>query len=288
VSILFSQVANSAVLSKRAKRAGLDEIQLIQLMKPVHVAVRHTTGEERGSSGIATFLLGYMIAFLIYMMITLYGINVMRSVVTEKSSRVVELLVAATKPNAMMTGKILGVGFAGLLQIACWFVLGAIALEFRDDILGLFGASSGGSMMPSLSMTQLAVVLTAFVLGYLFYSALYAAVGAMVSSEQDSQQAQMPVTFLLVIGIVAITAVTNDPRGGTAVFMTMVPFWSPMLMPMRYFLGGASLGQVGISLTILFLSTILVAMAAAKIYRVGILMYGKRPSLRELVRWLRY
>lgn len=288
VTIFFAQIANSVVLQKRASRLGLDGMQLASLTKPVRFSVRHTTGEEQGSSGIVTFLLGYMIAFLIYMMITLYGINVMRSVVTEKTSRVVELLVSATKPRAMMSGKILGVGGAGLLQIAIWFILGSIGIEFRDDILGIFGATSKGTMLPSLTMTQLAVVLLCFVLGYLFYSAMYAAVGAMVSSEQDSQQAQMPVTFLFVIGIIAITAVTNDPRGQTAVIMTMVPFWSPMLMPMRYFLGGATLGQVGISLLILVVSTIIVARAAAKIYRVGILMYGKRPTLRELVRWLRY
>lgn len=289
VTILFAKVAQGVVLQHRAKRLGLSEASLLALNMPVNFSVRHSTGEEEeAKSGIATFLLGYMIAFLIYMMITLYGINVMRSVVTEKTSRVVELLVSATKPNAMMSGKILGVGLAGLLQIFIWFLLGAIAIEFRDSILGLFGASSSGSMLPSLTLTQLGVVLLCFVLGYLFYSAMYAAVGAMVSSEQDSQQAQMPVTFLLVIGIIAITAVTNDPRGQTATVMTMVPFWSPMLMPMRYFLGGATLGQVGISLAILALSTILIARAAAKIYRVGILMYGKRPTLRELVRWLRY
>jgi ABC-2 type transport system permease protein len=290
VTILFAQVAQQVVLSKRATRLGLDEAALISLNMPVHVSVRHTTGEEEeAKSGIATFLLGYMIAFLIYMMITLYGINVMRSVVTEKTSRVVELLVSATKPNAMMSGKILGVGAAGLLQIFIWFLLGAVAITFRDNLLSLVGASgSSASMMPSMTLTQLSVVLACFVLGYLFYSAMYAAVGAMVSSEQDSQQAQMPVTFLLIIGIVAITAVTNDPRGQTATVMTMVPFWSPMLMPMRYFLGGATLGQVGISLGILALSTVLVARAAAKIYRVGILMYGKRPTIRELIRWLRY
>ena len=178
---------------------------------------------------------------------------------------------------------------AGLLQIAIWFVIGYVVISQRETLLGLFGAKPDAtSMMPSLTPAQLAITLACFVLGYLFYSALYAAVGAMVSSEQDSQQAQMPVTFLLVIGIIAITAVTNDPRGQAAQIMTMVPFWSPMLMPLRYFLGGASLAQVGLSLAILAAATVLVARAAAKIYRVGILMYGKRPSLRELVRWLRY
>jgi ABC-2 type transport system permease protein len=289
VTILFTQAAQNVMIEKRAARMGLTGAQVIALNKRVNVAVKHTTGEEEGAAGIFAFLVGYMIAFLIYIAITLYGINVMRSVVTEKSSRVVELLVAATKPRAMMSGKILGVGAAGLLQIGIWFILGALAMSQQDAILGLFGAERDPKMgLPSLGAIQVVVTLGCFVLGYLFYSALYAAVGAMVSSEQDSQQAQMPVTFLLVIGIIAITAVTGDPRGQASQIMTMVPFWSPMLMPLRYFLGGATLAQVGISLAILAVSTVIVARAAAKIYRVGILMYGKRPTMRELVRWLRY
>jgi ABC-2 type transport system permease protein len=289
VAVGFAQVAQSVVVQQRAKRAGLSGSDLFALVSPVHVSARHTTGEEAGTAGVFAFLFGYMIAFLIYICITLYGVNVMRSVVTEKTSRVVELLVAATKPRAMMSGKIIGVGGAGLLQIAIWFGIAGIAMSQQATILKLVGAKpSAMSMLPTLSLMQIAVTLVAFVLGFLFYSALYAAVGAMVSSEQDSQQAQMPVTMLLAIAMVAIISVTNDPRGHTAQVMTMVPFWSPMLMPLRFFLGGASLSQVGVSLAILAVSTILVARAAAKIYRVGILMYGKRPSLGELARWLRY
>ncbi len=289
VAILFSKAAQGAVITKRAERAGLSEADMIMFNLPINVAVKHSTGEEEGTSGVLTFLIGYMIAFFIYIAITLYGVGVMRSVVTEKSSRIVELLVATTTPRAMMSGKILGVGAAGLAQIAIWFIAGAVLTSQQDAILGAFGAEpSATSIMPSLTWTQIAVVLVFFVLGYLFYSAMYAAVGAMVSNEQDTQQAQMPVTFLLVIGIVSIMAVTNDPRSPTAAVLTNVPFWSPMLMPLRYFMGGASGAQVGISLAILAVSTIVVARAAAKIYRVGILMYGKRPSLREVFRWLRY
>ena len=127
-----------------------------------------------------------------------------------------------------------------------------------------------------------------FVLGFFFYASLYAAVGAMVSSEQDTQQVQMPVTMLMVIGIVCAPMVSGDPRGTPAIVMTLVPLWSAMLMPMRYVLGAASLGEVAISLGILLVSTGLMVAAAAKIYRVGVLMYGKRPGLGELVRWLRY
>jgi ABC-2 type transport system permease protein len=117
---------------------------------------------------------------------------------------------------------------------------------------------------------------------------MYAAVGAMVSSEQDTQQVQLPVTMMLVIGVLCLQVVSNAPRGSSATVMSNIPLWSPMLMPMRYVLGGATLGEVGISLAILVVSTLLVVRAAAKIYRVGVLMYGKRPSLRELYRWLRY
>jgi ABC-2 type transport system permease protein len=289
VGILFAKAAQSVVIGKRAQRAGLSEVDLALINRPINVEIKHTTGEEEGTSGVLTFLIGYMIAFFIYIAITLYGVGVMRSIVTEKSNKVIELLVAATNPRAMMTGKIIGVGVAGLIQIAIWFIFGAILTSQQDAILGAFGAApKGPSIIPALTGAQIGVVLVFFVLGYLFYSAMYAAVGAMVSNEQDSQQAQMPVTFLLVIGIISIMAVTNDPRGQTAVVMTMVPFWSPMLMPLRYFMGGASLGQVGVSLAILAVATVVVARAAAKIYRVGILMYGKRPGARELIRWLRY
>jgi ABC-2 type transport system permease protein len=288
VQIGLQRAVSRVLLTRRAEAAEVTPAQLARLLAPIDVKTRHTTGEEEGQAGVVAFLLGYMLAFLIYIAITLYGINVMRSVVTEKASRVVELMVAATKPRALMTGKILGVGAAGLSQIAIWMVIGGIALAYQDAILGAFGAAGRASDLPSLTIDQIAVTLACFVLGYLFYSAMYAAVGAMVSSEQDSQQAQMPITMLLVIGIISMQVVTNDPRGAAAEIATMVPFWSPMLMPLRYFLGGATAGQVALCLGILAISTYVVARAAAKIFRVGILMYGKRPSLRELVRWLRY
>jgi len=257
-------------------------------LAPPTIDKLHTNGETSGSSGTGMFLVGYIIAFILYMVITLYGINVMRSVVTEKSSRVVELLVASAKPRSLMAGKVLGVGGAGLAQIGLWFVVGGVALAYRTTILGWFGASGAGSQLPSLSAVQVVVIVVYFVLGYLFYSTMYAAIGATVSNEQDSQQAQTPITMFLIIGMVSMTAITGDPRGGSAQLLTMVPFWSPMLMPLRYLLGGASTGELVTSLAILVASTYIVTLAAAKIFRIGILMYGKRPSLRELGRWLRY
>lgn len=262
-------------------------VALAQL-KPPTIKKLHTNGETSGQSGEGTFLIGYLVAFILYMVITLYGINVMRSVVTEKSNRVVELLVASTKPRAMMAGKILGVGGAGLAQVALWFVVGGVALAYRGAILDAIGAGGSAGAFPALSVGQIAVVIAYFVLGYLFYSTMYAAIGATVSNEQDSQQAQMPITMFLVMGIVMMTAITGDPRGSTSALLTQIPFWSPMLMPLRYLLGGATAGELFMSLGILVVSIVIVTRLAAKIYRVGILMYGKRPGLGELVRWLRY
>jgi|SRR5580704_55043 ABC-2 type transport system permease protein len=279
----------AAMLEVRGKRFNLDQTQLAELLTAPKISTLHTNGETEGENGEATFFLGYIIALILYMVITIYGVNVMRSVVTEKSSRVVELMVAATKPTSMMAGKILGVGGAGLAQIAIWLGVGGLALANRDALLGLFGASaSGAAALPSLGGLDIAIVIAFFMGGFLFYSTMYAAVGAMVASEQDSQQAQLPITMLLVIGMVSMTAITGDPRGHTSQLMTLIPFWSPMLMPLRYLLGGASLGEVAVSFGIVVLAMAIVARAAAKIYRVGILMYGKRPGLGELVRWLRY
>jgi ABC-2 type transport system permease protein len=289
VALGFGQVAQSVVIGQRAKRLGLSEVDLALLVKKVDVSVRHTSGEEEGSAAIVVFLTGFSLAMLLYIVITLYGVGVMRSVVTEKSNRIVELLVAATNPRSMMAGKIVGVGSAGLAQLMIWLVVGAALHSQQQAILDLFHAGSGAKrMLPTLTGDQFAVTIAFFIGGYLFYAAMFAAVGAMVSNEQDTQQAQMPVTFLLAIAILSLTAVISDPQGQTAKIMTIVPFWSSMLMPPRYFLGGASGADVGLSLAVLAISTVVMARIAGRIYKVGILMYGKRPSLRELIRWLRY
>ena len=142
--------------------------------------------------------------------------------------------------------------------------------------------------MPTIGGLDVAVILAYFLLGYFFYASLHAAVGAMVSSDQESQQAQTPLVMLLVIPIACFSVITNDPRGLGAQILTTIPFSSPILMPMRYLLGGATPAQLALSLGILALSMAGVVWLAARIYRVGILMYGKRPTLRELARWVRY
>lgn len=289
ISMIVRQALNKSVQAARGLRANVDPTKLAEILRPANIGTYHTTGETEGSSGMGAFLIAYILAVILYMVITLYGVAVMRSVVTEKTSRVMEMMVAAVRPRALMAGKILGVGGAGMIQISVWLGMGALMLAYRGELLGMFGITGGGEgALPPLAFAEVAVVLLYFVLGFFFYSAMYAAVGAMVSSEQDTQQVQMPVTMLMVVGVLCLQVVSNAPRGTAAMVMSNVPFWSPMLMPMRYVLGGATLGEVAISLAILLATTVLVVRAAGKIYRVGVLMYGKRPGLRELVRWLRY
>ncbi|HEY6177448.1 MAG TPA: ABC transporter permease [Kofleriaceae bacterium] len=272
----------------RGQQVGIDRDKLESVLHELNFDAQHTNGKSEAASGVASFVIAYMLAFILYMVITLYGVNVMRSVVQEKTSRVMELMVATVKPRSLMSGKILGVGAAGLLQIVIWLAMGAVTLAYRAQILGWFGVSGGGGALPPIALDTMVIVVLYFILGFFFYAAMYAAVGATVSSEQDTQQVQMPITMLLVIGALSLQVVSNAPRGTAAVIMTMVPFWSSMLMPMRYVLGGATPGEVVISLAILIASIGLIARAAAKIYRVGVLMYGKRPSPKELLRWLRY
>jgi ABC-2 type transport system permease protein len=227
--------------------------------------------------------------FILYMAILLYAVNVMRSVVLEKTSRVVEIVVSAAKPRELMLGKIIGVGGVGVFQLVIWAAIALVLFRYRGELLGLFGVpGAAGFELPPLTPGDIAVVLAYFLGGFFFYASLYAAIGAMVNSDQEAQQAQTPVVILLVIPVVCVQLVAGDPRGAAAEVLTLVPFSSPILMPMRWVLGGARATDLALSLALLLAATAVVVWLAARIYRVGILMYGKRPTLRELGRWIRY
>ncbi|MBK9033620.1 MAG: ABC transporter permease [Myxococcales bacterium] len=285
---VLQQVVTQVTQALRARAAGLPDDQLAAVLAPVPFSATHTTGEAGGSSGLAAMIVGYAVMFVLYMAIILYAVNVLRSVVQEKTNRVVEIMVAAAKPRALMLGKILGVGAVGLVQVSIWVAMAVLSMKFRGQLLGVVGVEAGGWSVPPLRAVDVVVVLVYFVLGYFFYAALYAALGAMVSNDQEAQQVQTPVAMLLVVPVLCVQLVAGDPRGTAAQVLTMVPFSAPVLMPMRWLLGGATGAELITSMAVLAASTWLVAIVAARIYRVGILMYGKRPSLRELWRWVRH
>ncbi|MCC6620199.1 MAG: ABC transporter permease [Deltaproteobacteria bacterium] len=276
----------SAVQSARGAAAQIPAATLQAVLAPVAFTTEHTTGEPSETSGMAAFVLGYAVMMLIYLAIVLYGAHVLRSVIVEKTSRVAEIMVAAAKPRALMLGKIIGVGGAGLVQMGIWLVVAALVIAFREPILGALGVPASFAL-PPLGADGVVVALLFFFFGFFFYASLFASIGAMVSSDQEAQSAQTPLILLLIVPVLCVQVVAGDPRGGAAEVLTQIPFSSPMLMPMRYLLGGAGVGQVAIALVVLIVSTWLATRAAARIYRIGLLAYGKRPTLRELWRWLR-
>lgn len=289
IKVSLVQALNYAAVKARASAAGIAAATFDSLRSPpVDVVAQTDNGSGQATSGEASFMTGFVVMFILYMSILLYAVNVLRSVIQEKTSRVVEIVISAASPRALMLGKVIGVGGVGLFQLGIWAVISLGLIHFRAEVLGLFGLSGSGFALPPLSVVDVAIILAYFALGYFLYAAIYAAIGAMVSSEQEAQQLQMPVVLLLILPVACVQMVSNDPRGGAAQLLTAVPFWSPVLMPMRYLLGGATWTEVATSLAILLLSIAAVVAVAGRIYRIGVLMYGKRPSLRELGRWIRY
>lgn len=285
---LYQAVAG-AVQRTRGAEAGIDRATLDAVMRPVVLDWEHTTGEGPATGATGLLVVSYAVLFVLYMAIVLYATNVMRSVLQEKTNRVVEIMAAAAKPRALMIGKIAGVGSVGLLQLGLWVLMAVVTMTYRGSILGAFGLDGAGSWsVPPLGALDVAVILLYFLLGYFLYSSIFAAIGAMVSSEQEAQQVQAPVVMLLVIPMVSMSAVSGNPRGAAAEALTQIPLSSPVLMPMRWMLGGATTSSLIVSIAILAATTTLIALLAGRIYRTGILMLGKRPSLRELWRWLRY
>jgi ABC-2 type transport system permease protein len=282
----LSSRVQKAVIRSRAQALGLKPADTQSLLARVELDTRQAGGGE--ASGNAAFGLAYGAAILLYMTILLYGITVMRSVIQEKTSRVLEVIVACASPWDLMVGKLIGVGAVGLTQMGCWLAAAGLLTSFRGPLLARFGMAGADAIaLPTVGAGPIAVVVFYFLGGYALYSAIYAAVGAVNNSERDAQQAQMPITFLLVGAFMCFPVITSAPRDAAAVALSMVPFFSPVLMPMRCFLTPVPAWQLGTSVALLLGTVVATTWLASRIYRVGILMYGKKPSVGELMKWVR-
>lgn len=288
---LLQAAARQAVMMERLTERGVDpgvvqESQARISLSTLRITKRGTTGE----TGEATFFLAYVIGFVMYMAIFLYSVNVMRSVLEEKQTRIIEVLVSSLRPFQLLLGKVVGVGGVGLVQMGVWGLFAAAMIRYRAAVFGLFKVSpeqAAAIQLPAIGGGMVALVLAYFLLGYLLYSAMFAVVGASVSTDTEAQQAQMPVVMLLIPGILVFPAVLNDPSGSLSHVMGLVPFWSPIIMPIRAAASDVPAAELAASLGILAVTVVAVVWVAARIYRVGILMYGKRPGIAELVRWAR-
>jgi ABC-2 type transport system permease protein len=243
-----------------------------------------------GESGDASFILAYAMSFLLYMALLLYGNQVMTSVVEEKSSRISEVLMGSMRPFQLLLGKVLGVGAVGLVQLGVWAGTAMALTRFRSQLAGLFGVAPDSLRtmpIPEVSPGLLAVFLLFFVLGFLFYASLYAAVGSTCSTVQETQQASVPVTMTIAVGLILMFSLFGEPNGSLARTLSMLPPFAPFMTPVRHALVRLSPVELGLSALAVAAGVVAVAWLAGQIYRTGILMHGRRASLREVWRWLR-
>lgn len=281
----LSTLVNRVRLEREGVDPGVVDRAQVRLDLQTH---KLTGGRLTGENAAQSFSLAYFMGIILYMAILLYGINVMSSVLEEKTTRIVEVLVSSLKPFQLMLGKVIGVGAVSLFQFVIWGISGRLIFSQRARLLPSDGQGAEQVFtVPHVTMATAGIFLAYFIGGFMLYSAMFAAVGAMSSNEQEARQAQQPVSMLLVLSFISMFTMLNDPGSTFAVTLSMVPFTAPIAMPVRWAAGSLPLSEVALSLAILFASIIIVTWIAARIYRVGILMTGKRPNIKELVRWVR-
>lgn len=281
------RAVDNAVIARRLSDRGVHIDDMSGLLHEVELTLVKVTksgeSEENGQSAIVQL----SIVMILYITLLVYGVMTMRSVLEEKTSRIVEILASSIKPSHLLTGKILGVGAVALTQYLIWACTAAIASAYGAAIGSTFfpGATAPKIHLPTAYLVYPVIF---FLAGYFLYASLYAALGSMVSSDEDLQQVQMPVTLVLVACFILFPVIQRAPNSALAVALTLFPFSSPILMVFRITVQTPPFWQIALSLAICIVTIVGVIQLSAKIYRVGILMYGKRPSLVELLRWLRY
>nr|WP_294775163.1 ABC transporter permease [uncultured Flavobacterium sp.] len=307
----LEEIISQKLTNENYIKSGLDTLSIKKSEANVAINLSKASGETalKGLNEIK-IAIGGAFGYLIMMFIVIYGNMVMRSVIEEKVSRIIEVIISSVKPFQLMMGKIVGTSLAGILQFLIWAILGLTAMFVLSSIFGIqMGATSGvnaqamqaaqqemgGSManyMKELWNLPIATIIISFIFyfigGYFLYSSFYASIGAAVDNETDSQQFLLPIIMPLILGVyIGFFTVINDPHGTVATVFSMIPLTSPIVMMMRIPFG-VPLWQIGVSLFLLFATFLLVVWFAAKIYRVGILMYGKKPTWKELYKWSKY
>ena len=257
-------------------------------------------GESTIGNSEASFGIGLVGGFLIYIFIFMYGTMVMRSVIEEKTNRIVEIVISSVKPFELMFGKIISVALVGLSQFAMWIILGLVFILIANGLLSteidVTALNTNESALPSeindsLMALPLKSLLTTFIIyflgGYLLYGSLFAAIGSASDQETDSQQFIVPITIPLILSFILVQVVIDNPHGGLAYWLSMIPFTSPIIMIARIPFG-VPLHELILSISLLILGFLFTTWLAGKIYRVGILMYGKKVSYKELWKWIKY
>ncbi len=297
----------------KLRRAGIDTHVLERVNTSVSIDTKNLTGDdgEKDSSTGAAFVVGFAAAFIIYISIFIYGVQVMRGVIEEKTNRIVEVIISSVKPFQLMVGKITGIALVGLTQFMLWIVLGT---AISTVAIGVLRSTSGADqeqvsealkespaleqranmpekVMAAFNTLDVPLLLGSFLFyflgGYLIYSALFAAVGAAADSETDTQQFMFPITIPLILSFVLAQYVIQNPDGPLAFWLSMIPLTSPIIMMVRIPFNPPA-WEIALSMVLVVLGFLFITWIAARIYRVGILMYGKKVNYRELAKWVFY
>ena len=284
----IGSVVEHEVLAAQLRRAGLSTVEADRFKQTrFRLRSERITPSGRGGSARVSIIFAIGVAMLLYITILMYGQAVLRGVIEEKQTRVAEVVVSSVRPIVLLAGKVLGVGAVGLTQMLIWLVAGILMAKYRVAALARLGIEAQPVALPSITPSMIAVLLVFFLLGYTFYAALFGIVGAMVSSEQEAQQAQMPVVLLLVISVMFLQPVLNAPDSRMAVTLGLLPISSPIVMPLRMSAVDVSTWEIGLAVVALVAACYIAVYMAATVYRTGLLMYGKRVTIRELARWLK-
>ena len=320
----ISSAIKNEIETQKLKTYDIENLD--DILKSIKTNVRVRTikwskdGEAKESSSELVFGLAYILSFLVYMLIFMFGSQVMRGVIEEKTSRVVEVIVSSVKPFQLMMGKILGIAAVSLLQIVIWLILtfglvsaaGSIFLDSskkvvaqKETVTNLMEQagvaqtvteaadqpSFANEMMTALSNINFVLIIGGFIFffigGYLLYAAMFAAVGSAVDSEADTQQLILPVTIPLILAIVVMVSGLKSPDGSLTFWFSIIPFTSPIIMITRLPYGVPT-WKLALSAALLVISFVAITWLAAKIYRVGILLYGKKHTWKEMWKWIKY
>lgn len=280
--------ASGAVQAVRLRDAGLDVAEVATLVRPVSVdEAQITASGEEGGGAFSTFFFAYGITFLIYFITFFYSLAVMRSVLEEKTNRISEVLVSSVPASRLLAGKIMGVSAAAILQVGIWAAIVVLSIVSSDALVARFGIPAAVFDAITIPFGAVAQFMAFFLLGFVLYSSLFAALGAAVTSEHEAQSFQFILLIPLILPMLFLTAITGEPTGRIATTLGMIPFTAPVAMPMRIASAPIPAWQVAASLALIAVTAAVVAWVAGKIYRVGMLSTGRKASLGDLKRWLR-
>jgi ABC-2 type transport system permease protein len=280
---LRNQVSQQ-IVNFRVAQYDLDPTLINQLTRWVDMkTIKIRKGEAKESGFGKDLIVSYIFVFLLYITIIIYGQTIGRGVLEEKQNRIVEIILSSANATQMMAGKLIGIGGVGLFQYLIWTLLFGGIMVFGVTMLP-------PEMRNAIQIEPVLFIyfILFFVLGYLLFSTLYVAVASMVNSEEEFQQLSMPIILVLIAPLMLMMLLIKDPNSNLAMFVSLFPFTSPMLMMMRVSISTPETWEIIVSIGLLVVTTWLLIRLAAKIYRVGILMYGKRPNLPELIKWMKY